>query len=256
MCQVSVITPVRNGELHISDAIQSVLAQTYANFELLIVDDASTDNTPSILSSYADKDSRIKVISLPFNAGPSVARNFAIQSSLGRFLAFLDADDFWYPSKLEEMIKFYERCLTFDPCTVFICSSYIQSKRGFLWNKRHVTSPPHITFDQLKFSNSICTSTVLVRQDLHSKKYFPNYAQVQDWAFWLALLREDFDLNCAAYCLDKCLVVRNIRSDSVSSRRLKSMFFKILVLSEVARLPIFGVMLSMFTHNILALTRR
>ncbi|MBR7157068.1 MAG: glycosyltransferase family 2 protein, partial [Bacteroidales bacterium] len=103
---VSIITPSYNSEKYIDETIQSVIAQTYSNWEMLIVDDCSNDTTRNIVKKYILSDSRIKLYELPHNSGPSVARNTAIGKANGTFLAFLDSDDIWFPNKLEEQIAY------------------------------------------------------------------------------------------------------------------------------------------------------
>jgi teichuronic acid biosynthesis glycosyltransferase TuaG len=98
---VSIIIPVYNTEKYLEEAIQSVLLQTYTQWELLIVDDASTDGTLSIAEESQTKDSRIKVLSLVDNGGKAEAINSALPFVKGQYLAFLDGDDIWMPEKLE-----------------------------------------------------------------------------------------------------------------------------------------------------------
>ena len=103
---VSVITPVYNSESYIGDTIKSVMSQTYKNWEMLIVDDCSKDNTAQVIKSF--NDSRVKYIRLDVNSGAAVARNKAIAKANGEFIAFLDADDMWKPEKLERQINFMQ----------------------------------------------------------------------------------------------------------------------------------------------------
>lgn len=105
----SVIMPAYNSEKYIDEAIESVIRQTYKNWELIIVNDASTDDTEKIIKSYEEKDKRIKLISLAENQGVANARNMAIQIAEGRYIAFLDADDYWEKEKLQEQIKFMKK---------------------------------------------------------------------------------------------------------------------------------------------------
>ena len=105
---VSIITPTFNSEHFIEKSITSVLSQTYSNWELIIVDDKSTDATVSIINSFTLKDSRIILIELQNNSGSAtVPRNKAIERAKGRFIAFLDSDDLWLPTKLEEQISLF-----------------------------------------------------------------------------------------------------------------------------------------------------
>ena len=106
---VSIITPAYNAAEYIVETIESVLAQTYPKWEMLIVNDCSKDNTVEIVQSYAAKDNRIKLINLKQNSGAAVARNTAIQNAKGRYIAFLDSDDIWKKEKLQKQIEFMQQ---------------------------------------------------------------------------------------------------------------------------------------------------
>ena len=115
---VSIVMPCYNGEDFIKETIDSVLKQTYTNWELLVIDDGSKDDSPSIVNKYASDDSRIKLIKQQ-NAGSAVARNNGIRHSKGQFLALLDSDDIWLPGFLESQIRFIRQ-----KGAVCVCSSY------------------------------------------------------------------------------------------------------------------------------------
>ena len=108
---ISIITPSYKSERFIAQTIESVLVQTYKEWEMIIVDDVSPDNSNEIIEEYCKKDSRIKLIKLEKNSGPAVARNRAIEEANGRYIAFLDADDLWYPEKLEKQISFMKKII-------------------------------------------------------------------------------------------------------------------------------------------------
>ena len=116
---VSIITPSYNSAEFISETIESIIAQTYTNWELLITDDCSTDNTSEIVNKYIRKDNRVKFFQLPQNSGAGVARNNSIKEAKGRFLAFCDSDDAWYPNKLEKQLSFM-----LENEYAFTCTSY------------------------------------------------------------------------------------------------------------------------------------
>ena len=103
--KVSIITPSYNSERYISETIDSVINQTYENWEMLIIDDSSTDNSINIISDYCSSENRIKLIKLEENGGAAVARNRGIKEAEGRFIAFLDSDDLWHPEKLEKQLE-------------------------------------------------------------------------------------------------------------------------------------------------------
>src|SRR5262245_16688669 len=102
---VSVIMPAHNSERYIAHAIESVIAQSFPDWELIIADDASKDGTPALVVEAVGRDSRIKMIRLDTSAGAAGARNIAIQKAVGRYIAFLDSDDIWLPEKLERQLK-------------------------------------------------------------------------------------------------------------------------------------------------------
>lgn len=103
---VSIITPTYNCGKFISETIESVLSQTYQNWELIISDDCSTDNTKEIIKPYLERDSRIKYICNEHNSGAAITRNAAIRKATGKWIAFLDSDDLWLPEKLEHQLQF------------------------------------------------------------------------------------------------------------------------------------------------------
>ena len=105
---VSIITPCFNAEKYIRQTIESVLNQTYKNFEMIIVDDISTDKSVEIIREYSKKDDRIKLIVAKEKIGASGARNVALREMQGQYAAFLDSDDIWLPTKLEKQVKFMQ----------------------------------------------------------------------------------------------------------------------------------------------------
>ena len=116
---VSIITPCYNSEKFLDECISSVLNQTYQNWEMLIVDDNSSDNSSILINSYSKKDERIKPLYLNDNIGAAMARNKAISKAKGKYLAFLDSDDVWLPKKLEVQTNFMKK----NNCS-FVFSSY------------------------------------------------------------------------------------------------------------------------------------
>ena len=106
---VSIITPTFNSERFIAETIVSVQAQTYQDWEMIIVDDCSTDRTAEIVASFQEKDSRIKYFHNATNKGSAFSRNLALQNAKGKWIAFLDSDDLWHPEKLEKQIEFMKK---------------------------------------------------------------------------------------------------------------------------------------------------
>ena len=105
---VSIIMPSYNTAQYIGETIGSVLAQTYTNWELIIVDDCSTDHTEEVVQPFL-VDKRIRFLKNPKNSGAAIARNYALREAQGKWIAFLDSDDIWFPEKLEKQIAFMQR---------------------------------------------------------------------------------------------------------------------------------------------------
>ena len=115
---VTIITPIYNGERYISETIESVLLQSYPNWEMIIINDGSTDNSASVVNSYVVKDPRIKLLT-QINSGSAVARNNSIRNANGRFIALLDSDDLWDPIFIESQLSLMK-----EKDAVLVCSSY------------------------------------------------------------------------------------------------------------------------------------
>lgn len=183
---VSIITPIYDCEKYIRQTIDSVLAQTYSNWELILADDCTPDNSAEIIAEYAEKDNRIKYIKLPQNGGAALARNAALDQAKGRYIAYLDADDIWLPTKLERQIDFMTK-----NNVVFTCCDYEKIEQdGTLLNKV-VHMPKTISYEQLLRNTIIQTVGVIVDTDGVDRALLvmPNVRRGQDSATWLQMLR-------------------------------------------------------------------
>ena len=153
---ISIIVPVYNSEKFIKDTIKTVEEQTYENWELLLVNDCSTDNSKKIIEEYEKKDKRIKLIDLEQNSGAAIARNTGIDRANGKYIAFLDSDDLWEKEKLEKQIKFIKK----NNC-VFSFTGYEFANEDGIGNGRVVTVPFKINYKQALKNTTIWTSTVI-----------------------------------------------------------------------------------------------
>lgn len=222
---VSVIMPTYNAGKFLSHSIDGVLGQTYKNIELLVTDDASDEQaTKDILSAYAAKDSRVKVKFLENNHGPSFSRNDSINRASGRYIAFCDSDDIWFPDKLEQQIAYMNKM----HCALCY-GSYIVADEG--GNEIGiVNAPKHMTFNRLKKDNKIGCSTAIYDTKLLGRKYFmPNLIKRQDWALFLTILKDCKD----AYAITKPVAYYRKRKNSVSSSKFKLVKFNIRVYQKV-----------------------
>ncbi|MGE6810757.1 glycosyltransferase family 2 protein [Pseudoalteromonas nigrifaciens] len=180
---VSVIMPAYNAEQHIAQSIESVISQSYANWELLITDDRSTDSTQAIVKAYAVNDPRIKLFINADNGGAGIARNNSIKKAKGRYIAFLDADDQWLPEKLTTQISFM---LKNDYAFTFTAYQKIEGNE-----KKGIVIPPESTsYKKLLSSNVIGCLTAVYDAEKLGKKYMPLIRKRQDMGLWLEILKE------------------------------------------------------------------
>ena len=158
---VTIITPSYKSEKFISQTIESVLSQTYQNWEMIIVDDASPDNSNNIIEKYCQKDARIKLIKIEINSNPAVARNRAIKEAKGRYIAFLDADDIWMPNKLTRQIPIFEN----KKIGICICDSYFFNDKGIVKQIYKNRKPPvGSVFKELLGRYFISLETAIIRK--------------------------------------------------------------------------------------------
>lgn len=156
---VSIITPLYNSEKYIAETIESVLAQTYSNWEMIIVDDCSKDNSTKIVEEYQKKDRRIKLYRNEINKGVSYTRNRAIDLSQGKYIAFLDSDDLWKKEKLEKQIKFMEEKNVVLSYTAYEKINEDGSKRG------EVRVPDKLDYEELLKNCLIGFLTAIYRKE-------------------------------------------------------------------------------------------
>lgn len=208
---VSIITPTFNSERFIAQTIQSVEAQTYSNWELIIVDDASSDNTLQIINSFQERESRIKIYQLTINSGAGVARNKGIEMAQGDFIAFLDADDLWKAEKLSEQLQFMQ-----ERKALVSYSSYdLIDENGNSLNKK-VKALPEIKINKLLKSNYIGNLTGVYNAKKLGKVYMPIIRKRQDWGLWIKCIEKAE----SAHGLDKVLASYRVRKGSISATKL------------------------------------
>lgn len=207
---VSVIMPTFNASKFLADSIESILAQTYSNLELLITDDCSTDGTHDILQSFSEKDSRVKVMYLKENRGPGIARNKSIERAKGRYIAFCDCDDRWMPEKLEKQIAH----MTKHDCAL-CSSSYLICDESNQVTGINI-SPSYLTLGMMKRDNKIgCLTAIYDIQRLGRKFFMPAIRKRQDWALYLNILKD-----CQiCFCVTEPLAYYRQRRQSVSSNK-------------------------------------
>lgn len=214
---VSIILPMYNGELYVRQAIDSVLTQTYPNWELILVDDKSTDLSFSIAKKFENDDSRINVYQLLNNSGSASApRNYGIEKANGEFIAFLDADDKWAPEKLQLQVNLAREN---DASIVY---SYYE-KIDCLGNSgnRVIKAPLTVSYEKLLYGNVIGCLTAMYSVKKLGKLYFKQIKH-EDFALWLSALKKNNDI---AYCVPKVLAYYRVGKESLSSNKWKAIFW-------------------------------
>lgn len=212
---VSVITPTYNSANFILDSIESVKNQSFKNWELIIVDDCSTDNTVSIIKEQVRGDSRISIIENDINSGAAKSRNKAIDISKGKYIAFLDSDDLWFTDKLTKQVHFME-----EHQIAFSFSSYeIIDENGNNLNKV-INVPDKITYNQLLKNTIIGCLTVMLDVSKIGKVSMPDIRARQDTAMWLKILKT----GVVAYGIGEPLARYRKVNNSVSSNKYKMVY--------------------------------
>ncbi|WGD35757.1 glycosyltransferase family 2 protein [Olleya sp. YS] len=218
---VSIITPMFNSEAFIEDTINSVLNQTYTDWELILIDDCSTDNTVTIAEEFISKHPNIKLQKNQTNAGAAVSRNKGIYEANGDFIAFLDADDLWKPNKLEVQVSFMQA----NNCDVSF-SSYEQiDEVGQPLNKL-VKALPSLSFNKYLKTNYIGNLTGMYNAKNLGKITSPNLRKRQDWLLWLAAIKTS---GKPALGIQESLAFYRVRTNSISSNKLEMLKYNYLV---------------------------
>lgn len=203
---VSIIMPSYNTAKFISETIESVLAQTYPNWELIIVDDCSTDDTDAVVCPYL-ADDRIRYIKNEKNSGAAVSRNRALREAKGKWVAFLDSDDLWFPEKLEKQISFMKK-----NDYHFSYTNYIEIDETTNPNGRSVTGPKKITRHGMYNYCWMGCLTVMYDVDTIGLIQIADIKKNNDYAMWLKACRK---ADC--YLLDEVLAKYRKRSGSISN---------------------------------------
>ncbi|GAA4311504.1 glycosyltransferase family 2 protein [Compostibacter hankyongensis] len=209
---VSVITPCYNSRHYIADAIQSVISQSYANWEMIIVDDCSTDRSVAVIEKFLT-DPRIKLYKQAQNSGPVLARNLAISKASGDIIAFLDSDDIWNEDKLQEQLEVYKAN---SSCAIVFSDYEYINVHGRSVNK-FIRGPKYIGYRSLLKSNYIGCLTATYNVALLGKRYLIAHGH-EDYILWLSILREGF----VAMNVGKSLAKYRVLSNSISSNKLKA----------------------------------
>lgn len=207
---ISIITPAYNASRFIAETIKSVQSQTFADWEMLIVDDCSGDDTVKIIRQFSLKDKRIRLIALEQNVGAAEARNIALSKARGSYIAFLDSDDLWYPDKLTKQMDFIRKHDYAFTYTDYECISEDASRILYT-----VRAPFSIDYSAYLKNTTIGTLTVLINRDKTGPFEMPVIRSSHDMALWLELMRRGYK----AYGLAEVLArYRQVEGSNTASK--------------------------------------
>lgn len=231
MTSCSVIMPCYNSKAFIQYAIESVRKQTYQNWELLVIDDCSTDDSALVIKNFAKMDERIKYLKTETASGsPVVPRNIGIDYAKGRYIAFLDSDDMWLPNKLERQLKMFKQYNDMVICF----SNYEKINEYGSRNNRVVKAPNVVDYKHLLFGNSIGCLTAVYDTEKAGKIYFQNHPH-EDYILWLDILKNGY----VARNLETVEALYRVRNHSVSSNKLKALSWQWSIYRNIEEIGLF-----------------
>lgn len=226
---VSIIMPLHNSAKFMKEAIESVLAQTYSNWELLIIDDASVDDSLQIAKKYEEIDPRIQVLVNKQSIGiPSVPRNIGIKAAKGRFIAFLDSDDIYFPHKLEQQLPHFN-----NNKIAVVYANYEKMEEDGTRSNRIVHAPSKINYKALLKGNVITMPAGMYDREKVGTIFLKDKHH-EDYIMWLEILNRGFE----AISTGTTVAAVRVRSSSVSSNKLKTICWQWNVYRDVEKLPL------------------
>lgn len=222
---VSIITPSYNCAEFIGETIRSIQSQTYKDWELLITDDCSSDNSREVIQKYADEDTRIRLLCLEKNSGAGVARNNSIREAKGRYIAFCDSDDRWYPDKLEKQIRFMQD----KDCGLTYTSYDTCDEDGHIIG--FVECLKYLNYARILRDNGVGCLTAMYDTDKVGKNFMPHIRKRQDWCLWIDIIKR----YGKAYGLQEPLALYRVRSGSISSNKVEMLKYNFNVYHDVLK---------------------
>lgn len=239
--------PTYNAAPYIIEAVESVLNQTFTDWELLIVDDCSTDDSVQLIEERYDGEQRVSLISLEQNQGAGIARNIAIDRAKGRYIAFLDSDDFWEAGKLQRQLRAFE-----ETKARMVFSHYYVLNPGGLKPKQLVKAPEFLKFDDLLWGNPVGCLTAIYDTEKTGKIYMPELRMRQDWGCWLRLLKN----GGHGHGVQEPLATLRLRKNSLSANKIRACYYNYLLLRSEAELSSWQAMRHSAVHGWAAVKRR
>lgn len=232
MPEVSILMPLFNSERFLEEAVLSVVQQTFSNWELIICDDASSDNSVAIAKALSKSDSRITLLENDRNLGASISRNRCLSAARGRYIAFLDSDDLWLPLKLQKQISFMKKfraALTFGYChNISETGEWISTTRA----------PRTVSFEKMCVCNFLPCLTVIYDSVLLGKVEQPIIEKRNDFALWLKIFQKNKGLKI--YCIPEVLGAYRVNSYGLSASKIAAIKYFYVCVRRFGGLGIFA----------------
>jgi len=244
---VSVIMPSYNAEKYIAESIESVLHQTYSNWELIVTDDCSSDHTPDIVRGFCEKDSRIDFVVARQHSGIAGTRNQCLSRAKGRFVAFLDNDDLWYPEKLKKQVGFM-----LDKGCAFSYSAYELMREDGTPKGKTIQTAGVISYNKYLRNTIIGSGTIMLDQQQTGSLVMPDNATSDDMALWCKILKDGH----RAYPIPEVLMRYRVRSNSASANKWNAAKDVWLVYRRQERLPFFRALFCFLGYAFNAIIKR
>ena len=213
MPKVSVITPAYNASEFIGETIESVLKQTFQDWEMIIVDDCSTDDTLKLANEFSKKDSRIKVVQNEKNSGVAATRNHGLDVASGEFIAFVDSDDLWLPEKLEKQLKFMEESDAALSYTKY--QNYVTETKQL---GKVIKAPKKMTAKKILGNTAIGCLTVMVNRKKVGGFHMPLLKHTEDNCTWQEILSRGY----VGYGIQEVLSLYRVSNNSMTSNKSKA----------------------------------
>ncbi len=226
---ISVITPTYNCAKFIEYTIESVRAQSYKQWEMIIVDDCSTDNTKKIVDKFIKEDNRIKYFCLENNSGAAIARTKAMELAKGEYMAFLDSDDIWPEDKLKKQLIFMKQ-----NGFSFTCTAYEQIDEDGNSLNRIIQTVSKADYNRVLLDCPVGNSTVMYNVEKMGKFEVPNIRKRNDDALWLQMLKKEKYI----YGMNSVLMKYRIRQNSISSNKFKVIKYHWILYRDIEHLSI------------------
>ncbi len=224
---VSVITPTYNCGKFIGETIKAVQAQTYTNWEMIIVDDCSTDNTEDVVKAFEDP--RIRYFRLDVNSGAAVARTTAMKMAEGEYMAFCDSDDLWVPDKIARQLAYMQ-----ENNYAFTCTSYDQIDEEGKELGKVIKAIPKTDYNRLLLDCPVGNSTVMYDVRVMGKFQVPNIRKRNDDALWLQMLKKEKYIRG----MQEVLMHYRVRANSISSNKLQLIKYHWKLYREIEHLSV------------------